>query len=427
MSDIFLSYSREDRPKAEALALIFAQQGWSVWWDKIIPTGKNYSDVISGELAKAKAVIVLWSQTSAASSWVRDEATEGNARGVLVPVLIENLTPPLGFRQVQTADLSRWDTSASDTNLQGLLTVISGLINKPVVIVETTFFERLKHLFRWPGPASIATAFVVILLAGFATYRFTSLGGALQDTNKNHLPDNINTEPTPRDNVNEARVVSSTRVEAAELTAKGINMASTDGNHEGAILIYNEAIALLADYAPAYFFRGESYATLRRNDPALADFDKVMLLKASADLSQRAKKLINDIKAATPNKGTNSTFNLSTSVPTNSHTSTISYELSHALVGQMFSPDTAVRIEATTKLVIAGKQSASIVQLAVKTARENTDDKSGVINTLVLLKSIDPTILKNQRTDIEQLLRQVEGNGPQTVGHIEKIRAILNN
>jgi hypothetical protein len=37
MSDIFISYAREDRPRAEAIAKALEEHGWSVWWDWNIP------------------------------------------------------------------------------------------------------------------------------------------------------------------------------------------------------------------------------------------------------------------------------------------------------------------------------------------------------------------------------------------------------
>jgi hypothetical protein len=35
MSDIFISYAREDRPRVERLAAALEQCGWSVWWDML--------------------------------------------------------------------------------------------------------------------------------------------------------------------------------------------------------------------------------------------------------------------------------------------------------------------------------------------------------------------------------------------------------
>jgi formylglycine-generating enzyme required for sulfatase activity len=105
MSDIFISYARADRPRAEALAKALEAQGWSVWWDWIIPTGKKFRRVIEEEINKARCVVVLWSATSIESDWVIEEASEGKERGFLVPVLIEKVRPPMGFRGTQAADL----------------------------------------------------------------------------------------------------------------------------------------------------------------------------------------------------------------------------------------------------------------------------------------------------------------------------------
>jgi len=67
MSDIFISYAREDREKAKALAVIFEAQGWSVWWDRNIPAGKSFDSIIEAEIEAAKCIVVLWSANSATS------------------------------------------------------------------------------------------------------------------------------------------------------------------------------------------------------------------------------------------------------------------------------------------------------------------------------------------------------------------------
>jgi len=46
---------------------------------------ESFDEVIEKAIADAKCVIVLWSAASVASEWVRNEASEGKRRGILVP------------------------------------------------------------------------------------------------------------------------------------------------------------------------------------------------------------------------------------------------------------------------------------------------------------------------------------------------------
>ena len=131
MSDIFISYAREDRPRAEAIAKALEEHGWSAWWDWNIPAGKTFRQVIQEQLDRARCVIVLWSATSIARKWVIEEASEGEERGILVPVLIERVRPPLGFRSIQTADLTGWGGETTAPACLRLRLDIEALIGAP--------------------------------------------------------------------------------------------------------------------------------------------------------------------------------------------------------------------------------------------------------------------------------------------------------
>lgn len=128
MSDIFISYASEDRNKAEKLAAALQSQGWSVWWDRAIPAGSQFVEVIDKAIADARCVVVLWSEASVAKNWVLEEAQDGLDRGILVPVLIDGVTPPRGFRRIQAANLSDWDGSVTAPQFQHLVRDMVGVL-----------------------------------------------------------------------------------------------------------------------------------------------------------------------------------------------------------------------------------------------------------------------------------------------------------
>ena len=108
VTSVFLSYDREDADRGRRVARALEKAGHSVWWDRHIRSGAQYSREIDEALQSAEAVVVLWSKKSIDSAWVRDEAAAGRDAGKLVPIRIEEVDPPLGFRQYQTTDLTRW-------------------------------------------------------------------------------------------------------------------------------------------------------------------------------------------------------------------------------------------------------------------------------------------------------------------------------
>ena len=109
MCDIFLSYSSADRERIIPLVKALEREGWSVWWDRTIPPGKVFDKVIEKALSTSKSVIVVWSEESVVSEWVKTEANEGQQRGILVPVAIDEVKIPLEFRRIQAAWLVGWD------------------------------------------------------------------------------------------------------------------------------------------------------------------------------------------------------------------------------------------------------------------------------------------------------------------------------
>lgn len=125
MVSVFLSYSRDDLASARPIALALEDAGHSVWWDREIKGGAQYAKEIDQALAAADKVMVLWSSHSIESAWVRDEAEAGRDSGRLVPVTLDGSRPPLGFRQYQTIDCSRWSKTRNGRDLEELLAVLT--------------------------------------------------------------------------------------------------------------------------------------------------------------------------------------------------------------------------------------------------------------------------------------------------------------
>jgi hypothetical protein len=132
MTDIFLSYKKEDRPKVESLAKALEARGWSIWWDSRISAGTYWDEDIERALKEAKCVVVLWSKMSVESPWVRTEADEGRKRGILVPVLLEEVEIPLAFKLIQTANLTHWEGVEPDHQLDELVKDIAAKLKQPV-------------------------------------------------------------------------------------------------------------------------------------------------------------------------------------------------------------------------------------------------------------------------------------------------------
>src|SRR5262249_31135286 len=112
MADIFISYSKADHPLALKLSAFLEAEGWSVWWDRNLSAGEVYRDEIMRELSAARAVIVIWTQTSIKSDWARAEAGRAKAEGKLIPVQAAGLAYsdiPLPFGEMHTETLTAAD------------------------------------------------------------------------------------------------------------------------------------------------------------------------------------------------------------------------------------------------------------------------------------------------------------------------------
>ena len=165
MADIFISYSKADRLLAEQLAAYLETEGWSGWFDRSLTAGDTFRDEIIKELARARAVISVWTETSVKSDWVRAEAGRAKADGKLIPVKTSGLAYqaiPLPFGEMHTEAIEK---------VQLIRDAVVGLLARPSTV--STGFPLLgasvrSEVLMWFG------------IVGGAITLFTNLRGVLQ-------------------------------------------------------------------------------------------------------------------------------------------------------------------------------------------------------------------------------------------------------
>jgi hypothetical protein len=111
LTDVFISYSSDDRARVKPVHDALAQLGFSVFWDQSLPAGQNWDTEIRQNLRSARAVVVFWSKTSVASPNVFHEAVVARDNKKLIPVLLEPLTSdqfPTGLYSAQAVNFAGW-------------------------------------------------------------------------------------------------------------------------------------------------------------------------------------------------------------------------------------------------------------------------------------------------------------------------------
>lgn len=146
MPEVFVSYKKSDKDRVRPLVENLRAAGLDVWWDEGIAPSMSWRAEIANNLKSARCVVAVWTEDSVdhqQGRWVMEEANHGLARGVLAPVRLDLVPPPLGFGEVQYADLAAWNGKADDPRFQHFLSVVQSIVRaEPIAAGPTpTHFE----------------------------------------------------------------------------------------------------------------------------------------------------------------------------------------------------------------------------------------------------------------------------------------------
>ncbi len=172
MAEIFISYASEDRNRVRPLAEALQERGFSVWWDRSLAAGHDYTAEIERELNAAKAVIVVWTQSSAASTFVRDEAGRARDEGRLVPVLLDAVQIPLGFGAFQAEDFTRWNGGANAPQMQILEEALKAKLEGRSVDGAAVARKRRRLMARVRLVSLLTVIALVVGIAAGGRYLF---------------------------------------------------------------------------------------------------------------------------------------------------------------------------------------------------------------------------------------------------------------
>jgi len=131
MSDIFISYSREDSEFVEALIMALIEYGWSVWSDKSgMAEGRPFDQQIENAISEATVTLAVWSQASVKSRWVRAEAAFALDKDKLVPLIADSVDPPLQFLHIQGINMTGWNRTGDDAPFKRLTGILSSRLDR---------------------------------------------------------------------------------------------------------------------------------------------------------------------------------------------------------------------------------------------------------------------------------------------------------
>jgi hypothetical protein len=132
VSDVFMSYAREDEQRVAPIVEKLAAFGFRLWPAGPAGNGGSWDEgEVSERLREAKAVLVCWTNRSVHSVRVNGEASVAQSNAKLVSCLLEECKAPPQFQSSDAPDLSGWSGDAQHAGWRALIERLAALTGRP--------------------------------------------------------------------------------------------------------------------------------------------------------------------------------------------------------------------------------------------------------------------------------------------------------
>jgi hypothetical protein len=178
VTDVFISYKREERLQCARIAEKLRALGLDVWFDAKLESGASFDSEIETKIHEAKAVLVLWSPASVQSAWVRNEATIGSERGVMVSAELAPCRRPIQFTTTHTVPLHDPNFADDDPAWMGVVRRIGKLAGRDDLVraAEKVLGPGGHGPSAAPPPRKNAGELTRLMLAAAAAIALAFLG-----------------------------------------------------------------------------------------------------------------------------------------------------------------------------------------------------------------------------------------------------------
>ena len=182
MADIFLSYARADRNRAEQVKAALEAAGLSVFFDvEGLDGGDVFPDVLDREVKTAGAVVSLWSAHALSRPWVKQECSIGLKRKCLIPLAIEplgDLDVPVAFEGLQQIDFTGFHGRTDSPEWQKLMRSLARTLGRPDLVTGAAPAPVSRPgapvVRRGAALGLISGALAVLLIIMFAVLRYAA-------------------------------------------------------------------------------------------------------------------------------------------------------------------------------------------------------------------------------------------------------------